>query len=219
MRAYSILMFASLILLVASCSTQELPSTLLYGQATDLQTGEGVGGIVITIYETSFPYLPSLRNDLEDIRIETDENGNYSYRFFPRGGLKSYRYSVSISNVPHASLEEKIPNRTSISVNQDNRFDFKVAYNGYIKSNIVNTNCDTSLILVVTRSNDLPFVEDFTFDVDDCFDNTRLTDFHPYPHGSYTYTWNVVRDSVVLDTGELSFYLEIGERKEFTIEW
>jgi hypothetical protein len=90
---------------------------------------------------------------------------------------------------------------------------------GYIKEYFIDVDCDLSVSVEIDRQHEIPeTTRNLTFTIDQC--RSLIDDeFILTPQGLYIYKWRTFRGDEVLTENVDSFYLEIGERKEFTIEW
>ena len=213
-----VLLLLSSLLLLNSCEKLGIKNTSIRGQVINVVTGEPLEGIKISISGiTSGPVGGNV--DRVGI-ITTDTNGFFEHSFFA-DWLKSYSCLVSSKDNPNLNhgLGSAGNYSEHITKGEENIFEFRIAFAGYIKERIVNVNCDPSIILEITKANSVPeSIKNLTFEIDNCRSLIRK-EFHSYPVGKHHYIWRTIRDGQILTENRDSFVLEVGERKEYTIEY
>jgi len=206
------------IILVFSCSKDVFKKTIIEGQVIDIVTNEPIQDLKINVRE--YDYSISGTADSRNIAtLITDENGNFNYEFSAEK-TKSYKCRIDLFT-PHLSRGFRTLSNVSedIRTREKNIIDFQTTFGGYIKEYYTNIDCDPSIVLEVDRQHEIPdAIRNLTFTLENC-QTLSTDDFVITPQGLYTYTWRTLRNGEVLTENRDSFYLEIGERKEFTIEW
>lgn len=203
--------------LVISCSKIGPTAITIEGRVIDVVSGEPISDLEIIIREERFTISGPETRDIAT--LISDENGEFEDSFSARLS-RSYRCFIDL-NTPNlfTGLRDAGMIDTILNNGEDNSIEFRTTFSGAIQENIINVDCDPSIILEITRENSVQgAINNRTFQIENCETLIRKNPFKS-PYGQHFYTCRTLRDGVVLTENRDSFYLEIGERKEFTIEW
>jgi hypothetical protein len=211
------LAFIIFIFIISSCSKVGPTATSVKGTVTDLVTGEPMVDIKIIIEKTSFRLSGTKTKRIATLR--TNDEGKFEDSF--SAGLSgSYRCYIDLET---PNLVRSLGSADNISEDidegEENIIEFKTTLGGYIKEYFIDVDCDLSVSVEIDRQHEIPeTTRNLTFTIDQC--RSLIDDeFILTPQGLYIYKWRTFRGDEVLTENVDSFYLEIGERKEFTIEW
>ena len=200
------------IILLFSCSKVGPTATNVKGQVIDVITGNPIEGINIIISGEN----TVVGGDVDRHVTVTDENGNFDYRFSAKIG-KFYDCKIDF-NTPNIvvsagnTVEEIIEG-------EENIFEFETTFGGYLKETYIDLECDPEIsLLVKIQASISSFDREVTRDSCETY-NPDLFDFILRPMGSRIYTWQTIKNGEVLAENRDSIFLEIGERREFIIEW
>jgi hypothetical protein len=209
------LISVSVLFLIISCSKVGPTATLVEGQVIDIVSNEPISDIEVIILEERFTISGPEAERIAT--LTTDSNGRFMHEFSARPA-RSYLCEVN-QNTPNIGILLGSSSNSSEDIDngEDNNIELRVSFLAYIKEEFVNINCDDSTVLEVKLETDIEGTG-FNYITDPC-ESLKLKDFRPTPYGNQIYTWRTLRNGEVLTANRDSFYLEIGERKEFTIEW
>lgn len=209
--------FAAVLAMAFSCSKVGPTATSVKGTVTDLVTGEPMADIKVIIEKSSFRLSGTETERIATLR--TNDEGEFEDSF-SAGVSGSYRCFIDL-NTPNLAVGLGDADNISQDVNEgeDNIIDFKTTLAGYVKEFYIDTECDESLTLEVDRQHEISeAIRNLVFTIDNC-QTVKTDDFVLTPRGLYIYTWRTLRNGEVIAENRDSFLLDVGERKEFTIEW
>lgn len=146
----------------------------------------------------------------------TDEEGRFCIEFLRKDNRRYYCHFRGATN----ALLIRSENNIKYLSEDDTPVEYTTYFTGLIRENITNIQCDSTVILEVKRRHT---DENFSFvnrepSYRSCF-SPPFSSYSKYPIGTYVYTWRTLRDGEILTEERDSFYLDVGERKELTIEW